>query len=31
MGGAIAYIVILGGFIGLAFGLFLTLRAAKLI
>ena len=31
MGGAIAYIIMLGGFLGLAFGLFLTLWAVKLI
>lgn len=31
MGGAIAYVVMLGGFLGLAFGLFLALRAVKLI
>lgn len=31
MDGAIAYIIMLGGFIGFAFGLYLSLRAAKLI
>lgn len=31
MGGAIAYVVMLVGFLGLAFGLYLTLRAVKLI
>ncbi|MGF1538179.1 MAG: cytochrome b6-f complex subunit PetL [Elainellaceae cyanobacterium] len=31
MSGAIAYVLMLGGFTGLAFGLYLGLRAVKLI
>jgi hypothetical protein len=31
MSGAIAYVLIYGGAIGLAFGIYLTLRAVKLI